>query len=157
MAIKINELLPTESSFKLSLARTKEFKLRPCTIGLLAEMNELIGNVESMLSTVSLEGVCKIALFLMNHDDALFFKKQTVKFVDVITGDEKEKSTGGYKLLMSLVKNVNEHCDIYSSVLDSLGHDKEKTKEIIKKFIDSLNGVINKSIDEDIKKKSLNH
>jgi len=155
--IRINDLKPTESFFSLLQAKGKTFKLRPCTVGMLSEMNESIGDIERMIAEIRTDDICKMALFLMNHEDAMFFKLKSIKYLDIETGEEKEKNKGGFKLLRDLISNVDEHFDIYSAVLYSIGHDKEMIDNIVGQLKNKLKDVVNNVASDKLKKKIMNH
>lgn len=149
----IASLIPTNSSFKLKQFDDFEFQLKPCTGGQLAEMNNRIGNVEALMATPTSENISKIALSLMDYESSLKFKKQTVKFIDTMTGEETEEDIGGYKLLMRAIGGINEQYQIYKAILESIGYSKEEAKRISDQLRDGISGEINKAADERLKKK----
>lgn len=151
--IKIENLIPSSSSFKLEMFKGFEFKLNPCTGGMLVDMSRKIGDIEKLLSIPSAENISKIAIMLMEFDSAVKFKKQKVKTIDVMTGDENEVEIGGYTLLMHSIQGVNEQCAMYAAVLISLGYSKKNADKVIKKLKDGINKVINNEVDKLSKKK----
>ena len=151
--IKLEELLPISSTFKLKRFDDFEFKVQPCTTGMLMEMTKRLGNIEKLLTIPSAENVSKIAMMLLDYDSAVKFKKQTVKIVDVMSGEEIETEIGGYKILMHSVEGIKEQYLIYRCILLSLGYGENKTESIIKELIESMNKNVNEKI-ESIEKKS---
>jgi len=152
--IKLEDLIPSSSSFTLKMFEDFEFKLKPCTGGMLIEMTRAIGNIESLLANPNAENISKIAMSLFEYDSAVKFKKQTVKTIDVNTGDESEAEIGGYFLLMHSISGTAEQYSIYGAILKSFGYDQTRIDDLIKKIKDSMNDAVNNKINEPLKKKS---
>jgi len=153
--INLENLMPTPSCFSLKQFGEFEFKLKPCTGGLLMDISRKIGNVEKLLGNPSAENISKMAMMLMEYDSAVKFKKQTVKTIDVLTGNEEDVDLGGYVLFAHSIQGIGEQFNIYGAILRSLGYKKEQTDDIIKKLKDSANDIVNNEIDKSVKKKSL--
>lgn len=152
--ISLENLIPTSSSFKLTRFVDFEFNLKPCTGGILVEMGRKLGNIETLLSVPSAENISKLALMLMEYDSAVKFKKEKVKIIDVLTGDEDEIEMGGYKLLMHSIQGLKEQYDIYRCILQSLGYGVEQADNVINKLKDGMNKAVNDKVKDDSKKKS---
>ena len=152
--ISLENLLPSPSSFKLNQFEGHLFKLKPCTGGILFDISQKLGDVEKLLSIPSAENISKIALMLMEYESAVKFKKQTVKTIDALTGEEGEADMGGYVLLMHSIQGINEQYSIYGAILISLGYSKEDSDKTIKKLKDGINKVVNNEIDKVSKKKT---
>ena len=153
-SIKLENLIPISSIFKLNQFKDFEFKLKPCTGGILIDMSKSIGVIEELLTVPNAENVSKIAMSLMEYESALKFKKQNVKFVDVMTGDENEVEIGGYKLLMHAIQGITEQYLIYGAILKSMGYGEKRTEEMIKKLTDGMNKMVNETLDDITKKKT---
>lgn len=141
--IDLAELIPGPSSFKLIQFDEFEFRLKPCTSGRLIEMTDRLGNIEKILALPTAENVSKIAMMLMEIDSAQKFKKQKVKIIDVMSGDEIEAEIGGYKLMMECISGIKEQYSIYGAILRSLGYTKKDSEKIVKKMTDGINKVVN--------------
>ena len=152
--INLENLIPSSVSFKLKQFDDFEFKLEPCTGGKLIEMSKKIGDVEKLLSIPNAENVSKISIMLMEYESALKFKKQKIKKIDVLTGDEETLEIGGYELLMNCIRGIDEQFAIYSAILQSLGYDKKKAESVVRKFKDGINKVVNDQTNEGSKKKT---
>lgn len=151
--IKLENLIPKSSTFKLKMFKDFNFKLNPCTGGMLIKISQKFGDVEELIGNPSAENVSKLAMMLMEYESAIKFKKQTVKTIDVLTGDEAETEVGGYILFANCIQGVGEQFGVYGAILKSLGYGSEQTDSIIKKLNESINGIVNKRIDESLKKK----
>lgn len=151
--IKLEELLPISSTFSLKRFDDFEFLIQPCTTGKLMDMTKRLGDIEKLLTIPSAENISKIAMMLLDYDSAVKFKKQKVKIIDVMSGDEVETEVGGYKILMHSIEGIKEQYSIYRCILLSLGYGKEKTDGIIKELISSMNKNVNETI-QSIEKKS---
>ncbi len=151
--LKLEDLIPLPTSFKLKQFKDFEFNLRPCTGGMLVYMAHSIGNIETLLANPSIENISKIALTLMEYDSAVKFKKQQVKIID-LEGNEKEIEIGGYKLLMQTIQGIEEQYSVYRAILLSLGYKKEQADDLIKKIKDGFNKLVNDKLDERSKKKT---
>lgn len=151
--VKLEELLPTGSIFNLKRFNDFEFLVQPCTTGKLMDMTKRLGDIEKLLTIPSAENVSKIAMMLLDYDSAIKFKKQTVKIIDVMTGDETETEIGGYKILMHSIEGIKEQYSIYKCILLSLGYGENKASNIINELLESMNKSVNETI-EKIEKKS---
>lgn len=151
---RIEDLIPTDSIFKLKRFGDIEFKLKPCTGGMLISMSKRIGNVEAMLTNPSGENISKMALSLMDYESAKHFKQQQVKIVDVITGEESEETIGGFAILLHSMGGIKEQYSVYGAVLESMGHDKQKVKKVIDDLIKSLSDAVQDKIEGSVKKKT---
>lgn len=152
--VDIINLIPKNSEFSLSQFKNEKFKLVPCTGYKLMEISQSLGKVEDLLSYPTAENISKLAMSLMDYKSASKFKKQNVKKIDVLTGEESTESIGGYRLLMSCISSISEQYDIYGAILVSLGYGNSKVKEMV----DSLkNGVSEISSGKNnVKKKKVN-
>lgn len=152
--LRLEDLIPLPTSFKLKQFKEFEFMLRPCTGGMLVDMAHNIGNIETLLGNPGVENISKIALFLMEYESACKFKKQQVKVID-LEGNEKDIEIGGYKLLMQTIQGIEEQYSIYGAILLSLGYKKEKADTLIKKIKDGFNQLVNDRVEESSKKKTI--
>lgn len=153
--IDIQDLIPQPSSFKLKMFEGFKFKLKPCTGGMLIDIANTLGNIQDLLSLPNAENVSKIAMALMEYESAVKFKKQSVKTIDVMTGDESEIDIGGYSLLMHSIQGLSEHLDVYGAILMSLGHTKQNANKVLKEMKDTINGTVNSEINKGLKKKTV--
>ena len=151
--IKLEDLIPVSSMFKLAQFKDFEFNLRPCTGSMLISMSEQFGDVLDLIKTPSVENISKIAMSLMEHESAVKFKKQKVKFIDVVTGDENEMDVGGYSLLMQTINGLSEQYAIYEAILVSFGYGKKQSAEMIKGLKAGVNKMVSDSLKDPVKKK----
>ena len=155
LEINLENLIPTSSVFELKQYDNFEFKLRPCTGGMLVDMTEMLGNLEDLLGIPNAENISKIAMFLLEHSSAVKFKKQKVKIINTLTGDETEIDMGGYRVLMHSIRGINEQYNIYKAILLSLGYDEEKSNDMIKRLKEGINKLVNNEINNESKKKKI--
>lgn len=148
----ITQLRPTIAKFKLNLFGDYEFKLKPCTGGMIIDMSEMYGPVDAMLYYPTVANVSKLAMYLFDYDSSAKFKKQSVKYINVENGEEETKEIGGYKLLAHSIQGVNEQMEVYKAILTSMGYKKEDTEKMAKQFIDNINGVVEENLNN-VKKK----
>lgn len=158
--IDLVDLLPSKSCFKLSKFPDFEFNLEPCTAGKMIDIVHKIGPLEALLASPNAVNVSKISLMLMDYDSSLKFKKQLVKTIDVLSGEEEEAEVGGFILLTHCISGLNEQYEVYRAILESVGYKKEAAADLVKRMKDSLNKNVNNAIDEinkeDLKKKKEN-
>ena len=146
-SIKLQNLFPKPATFTLKQVENRTFHLDPCTPLKMMEIEETFGNFENMIAKPSAENVSKLALSLMTNEDKIFFKQQTVKTIDVITGESKEIKIGGFKLLMNLVLlSVSEIYSIYAAILESIGLDRKEIDDSIGLLLDTANSETNKEL-----------
>lgn len=149
--MKIQNLIPKKSSFRLS-AIDADIELLPCTARRMVKMAEVLGGeIEQMLAMPNADNVSKMAIMLMAPESMEHFKKQKVTLID-LEGNIEESEIGGAALLMNLIYGVSEQFSIYIAILESLGWPKEKAEDQAQRYIDAVNGIVEKKI-EDSKKK----
>ena len=128
-AFKITDLLPRRASFELSIPE-KSYNLRPCTPRDLIKLKDMGVDVEEIIKNPVNADICKIALYLMEFDDAKNFKKINVKTINIDTGEEEVEDVGGYKLLLKYVASLKEQLEMFLALLNSMGFKEKIIKEI---------------------------
>lgn len=131
--IKLENLIPSPSTFDLEKFPDMTFNLKPCTGEKYIEMAKELGDLESVIATPSAENISKLAMILMSPDSAEKLKEQKVRVID-INGKVKKIKMGGYILLMYLITSIDEQYKIYGAVLKAFGYSEKITKEIIKEL-----------------------
>jgi len=126
---KVTDLLPRKSTFDLSIP-DKTFNLRPCTPQDLISLNEMNIDIEEVMKNPISADVCKVVLYLMDFEDAKYFKKMELKTINIETGEEEISNVGGYKLFMKLVASLKEHLEMFLALLNSMGFNKKVIDEI---------------------------
>jgi hypothetical protein len=152
--INLEDLVPQASSFKLTQFPKMTFKLPPCTGGKVIEMSKKIGNVEKLLSMPNAENIAKLAMMLMDFESASLFKKQVIKTIDAMTGEEDQKEVGGYHLLALAMRGMNEQYDIYRAILEAMGYGKERSAKIVKDLKVGIQKIVDGEMNRDTKKKT---
>lgn len=151
--ISLENLIPQKSTFKLQKFPDFEFNLEPCTAGKMIDIGHKFGDVEKLLSIPSAENVSKLALSLMEYNSAVKFKKQNVKTIDAVTGEESEADIGGFLLMAHCLNGMAEQFDVYRAILESIGYGKDQAKNTIDKLKDGINKMVDHSLNEDKKVK----
>ena len=146
--ISIRNLLPRPAKFKLAQFPDFEFKLKPCTGGMLVNMANAFGDVESLLSTPSVENISKIAMSLLEHEGKTKFKMQEVKVIDNLTGEETDEKIGGYILLMHSIRGTAEQYSIYGAILKSMGYSDKDADGMMEQLHAGVDKLVNDKLEE---------
>jgi hypothetical protein len=132
---KITDLVPRKACFNLSIPN-RSYNLRPCTPKDLIDLKEKGIDIENVMKNPISRDVCRVALYLMDYDDAKEFKKVELKTINIETGDEETENVGGYELLMKFIASIKEQMDVFLALLTSMGFKKEIVEDIRAKSLE---------------------
>lgn len=153
--MKVSELKPRKSSFKLSLTG-KEYFMRSVTPNDHALIEKNIGSLKDTFETGKIFNLFKIAYILLEPESTFDFAKKQVTFIDM-DGNQVTETTGGFALFASMLSSLDEQFDVIRAVLECMGLADEYIKELLAKRdeITSLEvGEVDKIINTESKKKA---